>query len=617
MIENFDLCAEEKYQKGVSFYHASNFQDAADYFIQAAIEQYPAAYLYLSCIYQQSLFENKKQRAYFLQMTAKNIHWFQTQANKENASGLAQNNLGYIYDKGIGVPQNHSEAARLFKLAADQGMALAQYNLGYFYQNGLGVVEQNYKEAARLFKLAADQGFASAQNNLAYLYQNGLGVEQNYTEAARLYKLAADQGLAVTQYNLGYLYEEGLGVKKDYKKAARLYILAANQGNKNAQYFLGRLNEQGLGVEKNYREAARLYKLAANQGNKNAQYRLGHLYENSFGVNQDYIEAERLYTLAADHGIESALQALINLGRRCEEEGHLKEAERLYRLAADCGSRSVIIDLFDLGLRYEEGYKVEKNDKEAERLYRLAAEFGDENTQEILFDRGDRYEKGRAEERDYCKAARLYALAGRGGEKQQLKMKGKFTTEFLGLALIDATKKNNNNVVKMLLGCENIDVNFKPSLMGDTALEIAQTCKYTEIQDCIAEAKVVKYIKTVKEALDKGIETDGLGTGISKNKKLAAAEAFLAFYRNNGNADISQHIEALTENGILIKSNLFEIICCFSKTYTARVFNLKNQTGNIATKSNFSPSFWDNNIVREIVTGEKPEVKTHDYHNQL
>ena len=50
------------------------------------------------------------------------------------------------------------EAARLYKLAADQGNASGQVKLGRFYEEGRGGLPQNKPEAARLYKLAADQG---------------------------------------------------------------------------------------------------------------------------------------------------------------------------------------------------------------------------------------------------------------------------------------------------------------------------------------------------------------------------------------------------------------------------------------------------------------------------
>ena len=98
-------------------------------------------------------------------------------------------------------------------------------------------------EAARLYKLAADQGHAGAQYNLGVFYDQGLGgLAKDEREAARLYKLAADQGLAAAQFNFGLLYEAGRGgLAKDDKEAARLFKLAADQGHEAAQQKLARL----------------------------------------------------------------------------------------------------------------------------------------------------------------------------------------------------------------------------------------------------------------------------------------------------------------------------------------------------------------------------------------
>ena len=78
-------------------------------------------------------------------------------------------------------------------ISMDPKHALALYNLGVLYRDGEGV-KQSYKEAARLFRLAGDQGYALAQCNLGDSYYKGAGVKQDYKEAVRLYRLAADQG---------------------------------------------------------------------------------------------------------------------------------------------------------------------------------------------------------------------------------------------------------------------------------------------------------------------------------------------------------------------------------------------------------------------------------------
>jgi TPR repeat protein len=64
-------------------------------------------------------------------------------------------------------------------------------------------VLQNYGEAARYFRLAADQGIASAQCDYAQLCSHGQGVPQDYGECARYHRLAADQGYPPSQLALG------------------------------------------------------------------------------------------------------------------------------------------------------------------------------------------------------------------------------------------------------------------------------------------------------------------------------------------------------------------------------------------------------------------------------
>ncbi len=51
----------------------------------------------------------------------------------------AQNDLGFMYENGQGVPQDYAEAVGWFRKAAEQGYANAQYNLGNMYRNGHGV----------------------------------------------------------------------------------------------------------------------------------------------------------------------------------------------------------------------------------------------------------------------------------------------------------------------------------------------------------------------------------------------------------------------------------------------------------------------------------------------
>ena len=136
------------------------------------------------------------------------------------------------FNKGVIAAQNGDWATALkeWKPLAEQGLAVAQYNLGLMYEKGKGV-PQDDKEAARLWILAAEQGYVDAQYNLGVMYNNGNGVPQDYEEAVRWYQLAAEQGDAKAQGNLGAMYAFGKGVIKDYVYAHMWGNIASMNGN--------------------------------------------------------------------------------------------------------------------------------------------------------------------------------------------------------------------------------------------------------------------------------------------------------------------------------------------------------------------------------------------------
>jgi hypothetical protein len=138
----------------------------------------------------------------------------------------AQSNLGLMYDKGQGVPQDYAEAMKWYRKAAEQGFAVAQSNLGLMYYKGQGV-PQDYAEAMKWYRKAADQGHAAAQSDLGFMYANGLGVPRDDAAAVTLFRKAADQGNVAAQYNLGVRYEKGESVPQDFVQAHKWYNLAA------------------------------------------------------------------------------------------------------------------------------------------------------------------------------------------------------------------------------------------------------------------------------------------------------------------------------------------------------------------------------------------------------
>ena len=87
-----------------------------------------------------------------------------TKNDAESGDAEAQNNLGVMYKKGLGVSEDYAEAVKWYRLAADQGYGYAQGNLGVMYHDGRGV-PQDYGEAFAWFSVAAAFGDANAANN--------------------------------------------------------------------------------------------------------------------------------------------------------------------------------------------------------------------------------------------------------------------------------------------------------------------------------------------------------------------------------------------------------------------------------------------------------------------
>jgi TPR repeat protein len=75
-----------------------------------------------------------------------------------------------MYCRGEGVSRDYRKATDWLQKAAEQNYGLAQFNLGFLYQNGLGV-PLNYAEAYKWFTLAANSDLAASRRALKELTQ--------------------------------------------------------------------------------------------------------------------------------------------------------------------------------------------------------------------------------------------------------------------------------------------------------------------------------------------------------------------------------------------------------------------------------------------------------------
>lgn len=139
----------------------------------------------------------------------------------------AQFNLGVMYARGLGVPQDYKQAVRWYRLAAEQGNAKAQYITGLMHANGQGA-PQDYKEAVKWFQLSMQERVVSGKINIYNL------ARKNILAAKKILTNDAENGITEAQNYLGAMYANGQGVPRDYVLAHMWYNLSSLQGYRNA-----------------------------------------------------------------------------------------------------------------------------------------------------------------------------------------------------------------------------------------------------------------------------------------------------------------------------------------------------------------------------------------------
>lgn len=113
--------------------------------------------------------------------------------------------LGFMYETGLGVPQNYTTASEWYHKAAINNHAGAMTSLGNLHYDGAGLVPQSFTSAMNWYQKAAWLKYAPAQNRLAIMYEHGLGTPVNKAEAMQWYQKACHSGAVDACYNFNTL----------------------------------------------------------------------------------------------------------------------------------------------------------------------------------------------------------------------------------------------------------------------------------------------------------------------------------------------------------------------------------------------------------------------------
>ncbi|MEM7438927.1 MAG: caspase family protein [Pseudomonadota bacterium] len=148
-----------------------------------------------------------------------------------------------------------SRAVELLQKAAEEGDPEAQFELGRLYERGIGV-PQDVDKATELYWKAADQDFADAINDLGFLhFQGGLNIVRDPRKAIELFQRAADLRHPEAMFNIAALIDDGDVPGRSPDDAARYLYDALRSGNQDV---LNLLSEQPRMFKQSTRRALQL-----------------------------------------------------------------------------------------------------------------------------------------------------------------------------------------------------------------------------------------------------------------------------------------------------------------------------------------------------------------------
>jgi len=150
------------------------------------------------------------------------------------------NNLGVLYQFGLGVPIDKSKAIEYYKQASDKGSGLALHNYIAMYASGNDGPVDTSKIIA-LNKEASERGSAQSMGTLAIsaFMSQSFGFPREWQDKVdselpkqailvNYAKAAAMRGAKDGQTALGYFYLNGYGVSKNINLAENYLILGSN-----------------------------------------------------------------------------------------------------------------------------------------------------------------------------------------------------------------------------------------------------------------------------------------------------------------------------------------------------------------------------------------------------
>lgn len=289
-------------------------------------------------------------------------------ANTGNAD--AQFRLGAVYEAGVAAPKDEREAARWFRLAAEQKHPTAQFCLAMILERGSAGVT-NRVEADQWLLRAAEGGCAPAQLLRALTPYNGRFGVTNEAEGFVWLSRAADQKLPLALHQLGQAHWKARGTPTNMAAALRAFTEAADLGYKPAYLALAVIRSDSSLPEFDPKEAAHWLHLAAEADVPHGKTTLAVGLIRGDPVPQDLAEGFKMLRYEAARGDIYAQDALGWIYAETQFGPDFKEAVHWLEMGA---SNGVAMSQNNLGFLTEYGKGTVANPARAFELYRKAAE---------------------------------------------------------------------------------------------------------------------------------------------------------------------------------------------------------------------------------------------------
>jgi TPR repeat protein len=267
------------------------------------------------------------------------------QLKKSAALGnaLAMNNIGLLYQSGIGVVQNYDSAIYWYQKSAALGNGMSNTSIATLYYTGKGV-ERNYETAFRNFDLAnKNEDLTYAQlSGLGSCYLYGQGVAQNTDSSLHYFALSAINGNANGFTKMGFIYEHFKARNKvTLDSAIQFYLLGIAQGDLDAYSYLGYIYTQSNIIPHDYVLAAKILKEGADRGNPTSMVSYALLYKDGNGVKKDWNKYIALLKQAASMGSYYASDLL---GIAFRDINNYDEAKKYFLLAIEGNNSDAMLN---------------------------------------------------------------------------------------------------------------------------------------------------------------------------------------------------------------------------------------------------------------------------------